>query len=139
MLLRFKLGKWDYLFDDFMGSLLTLLPKFSRLFCVFILLIFATNINAQDEEEDSFYILQLKQRRYANVIEKRFDKAIASNNYFIWEDEGIETYCFEVDDYDLTLRFGWLNRRVIPKRFLKDIQIYYIMFTGEDGTLILTE
>lgn len=68
------------------------------------------------------YILEIDQKWYANIIQKRFDKAIASNYYF----ECTPHYCFEIDEDDMELRFGIFNRLVIPKRFKKNIAIIHI-------------
>jgi len=109
-----------------------------RLIPIIVVGFFALQVQAQDEEFDYFYILELTNKYQAQIIQNRFDKAIASNHYFECDSN---KYCFELDEDDLELTFGLFNRKVIPKHLQKNIT-YYEIWTdviGENGEQILLE
>jgi len=119
------------MFKLFRISLLRLIP-------IIVVGFFALQVQAQDEKFDYFYILELTNKYQAQIIQNRFDKAIASNHYFECDSN---KYCFELDEDDLELTFGLFNRKVIPKHLQKNIT-YYEIWTdviGENGEQILLE
>ena len=81
-------------------------------------------------------ILELTSKSLADRIQKRFDKAAATNQYFNCN----ENYCFEVDNDDLTMKCpGFLGTKwVIPRRMLRNYYPIYF-FEAEGGDYIETE
>lgn len=105
------------------------------IFCIVVGFFSSISYSQNDNIDDSFYILETKTKIHANIIQKRFDKAIAANRYFKHK----SSYCFEIDEEDLELTFGKHNRKVIPKRLIKNITKYNVVIIGENENRILFE
>ena len=92
-----------------------------KLIILLLILLFGINLNSQT------YLLECKNKREAEQIEKRFYKADYANDYFVHD----EIYYFELDedDIDNNWRYGILNRKVIKKRYYKRIFEFIILDT----------
>lgn len=99
------------------------------------LILFCFQLSSQVVPEPQI-ILEVQQKCFAKRLQNRFDKAIASNNYFRCNDN----YCFEIDDDDLGLKYDWwiFRRWVIPRRMIGNYYPIYF-FETEECNVIETE